>query len=63
MKKATVTMTYYNDYKREWLTVPVWEAPEELLDPQATTADLRKMHADLQRQWDELCDFLDREGY
>lgn len=61
--KATVTITYYNDYKREWMTVPVWEAPEELLDPQATPEDLRKMHADLQRRWDELCDFLDREGY
>ena len=60
MKKASITITWYNDYKREWLTVPVWESPEELLDPQATTADLRAMHAQMRKEREEYDNYLDQ---
>ena len=60
MKKAAITITYYNDYKRELLTVPVWEAPEELLDPQATAEDLWAMHAQMQKEREEYDKYLDQ---
>ena len=60
MKKASVTITYYNDYKRECLTVPVWDAPQELLDPQATTEDLRKMHAEMRADREEYDRYIDQ---
>ena len=55
-----VTITYYNDFKREVMTVPVDKAPSEFWDPQATTEDLRKMHARLQKERKELSDYLDQ---
>lgn len=60
MKKATITITYYNDYERELKTVPVWEAPEELLDPQATTEDLREMHSKMRADREEYDRYLDQ---
>ena len=60
MKKATITITYYNDYKRELLTVPVWDAPSEFWDPQATPEDLRKMHAEMRADREEYDRYLDQ---
>lgn len=47
MTKFAVTITYFNDYKGEWVTVPLSEAPDELINPSATVADIAEMHAEM----------------
>lgn len=48
--KFTVTVTYYNDCKGEWVTVPLSEAPDELINPSATVTDIAKMHAEMRAE-------------
>lgn len=54
--KFAVTITYYNDFKEEWVTVPLSEAPDELINPSATVADIAKMHAEMRASLKALYD-------
>ena len=58
-KNFTVTITYYNDYEGEWVTVPLSEAPDELINPSATAADIANMHAEMRASLKELYDSFD----
>ena len=57
--KFTVTITYFNDYEGEWVTVPLSEAPDELINPSATAADIANMHAEMRASLKELYDSFD----
>ena len=57
--KFAVTITYFNDYKGEWVTVPLSEAPDELINPSATVADIAKMHAEMRAELKSLYDAYD----
>lgn len=57
--KFTVTITYFNDYEGEWVTVPLSEAPDELINPSATVADVAKMHAEMRASLKALYDAYD----
>lgn len=57
--KFTVTITYFNDYEGEWVTVPLSEAPDELINPSATAADISNMHAEMRASLKELYDSFD----
>lgn len=62
-KNCTVTITYFNDYKGEWVTVPLSEAPDELINPSATVADIAKMHAEMRASLKALYDaYEEMEG-
>ena len=58
-KNFTVTITYYNDFKGELVTVPLSEAPDELINPSATVADIANMHAEMRASLKELYDSFD----
>ena len=57
--KFTVTITYFNDYEGEWVTVPLSEAPDELINPSATVEDIEKMHAEMRADLKALYDAYD----
>ena len=57
--KFTVTITYFNDYEGEWVTVPLSEAPDELINPSATAEDIANMHAEMRASLKELYDSFD----
>lgn len=59
MTKFAVTITYFNDYKGEWVTVPLSEAPDELINPSATVADIAEMHAEMCARLQALYDAYD----
>lgn len=46
----TATITYFNDFKGEWVTVPLSEAPDELTNPSATVADIATMHEEMRAE-------------
>lgn len=55
-KNFTITITYFDDFKGEWVTVPLSEAPDELINPSATVADIANMHAEMRASLKELYD-------
>lgn len=55
-KNFTVTITYFNDYEGEWVTVPLSEAPDELINPSATAEDIANMHAEMRASLKALYD-------
>lgn len=55
-KKFTITITYFDDFKGEWVTVPLSEAPDELINPSATAEDIANMHAEMRASLKELYD-------
>lgn len=57
--KFSVTITYFNDYEGEWVTVPLSEAPDELINPSATVADVAKMHDEMRADLKALYDAYD----
>ena len=54
--RFTVTITYFNDYEGEWVTVPLSEAPDELINPSATAEDIENMHAEMRASLKALYD-------
>ena len=58
-KIFTVTITYFNDYEGELVTVPLSEAPDELINPSATAEDIANMHAEMRASLKELYDSFD----
>ncbi len=51
MKKIfSVTITYFNDIKGEWVTAPLSEVPDELTNPSATVADIAAMHEEMRAE-------------
>ena len=54
--RFTVTITYFNDYEGEWVTVPLSEAPDELINPSATAEDIANMHAEMRASLKALYD-------
>ena len=58
-KNFTVTITYFNDYEGEWVTVPLSEAPDELINPSATVDDIANMHAEMRADLKALYDAYD----
>lgn len=49
-KNFTATITYFDDFKEGWVTVPLCEAPDELTNPSATLADIANMHAEMRAE-------------
>lgn len=39
-----ITITFFDDFKNEVVTVPLNRAPDELINPAATRADIDLMH-------------------
>lgn len=58
-KNFTITITYFDDFKGEWVTVPLSEAPDELINPSATVADIANMHAEMRADLKSLYDSYD----
>lgn len=66
MKKFTATITYFDDFEGEWVTVPLSQAPDELTNPSATVLDIAAMHAEMRakrEEWEHRYDALEEEEY
>lgn len=54
-----ITVSYYDDYKREFVTRPVSECPDVFFDCQATVEDLRAWHAERRRAYREEMEWIE----